>query len=167
MKISKRITIKKPAEDVWAVLGEDFVNISKWESSVKHSVELKGKPATEATTCGRVCELGAGTKSVTIDEKFISFNRKKMSFTLEVSPQELSKMPIIKSISKFAVKQIDRSSCEVTCTANVTLKPFAVLLLPLLKIGFGKSFGNLLEDLQFYVENGTVHPRKAKALKNS
>ncbi len=164
MKISKRVTIKKSAEDVWAVLGEDFVNISKWVSSVNHSVELKGKPATEAPVCGRVCELGSGTKPATIDEKIISFNRQNRSFALEVTPQAASKMPIIKSISKFGVKQIDDSSCEVACTANITLKPIAYLLLPLLKIGFGKNFGNLLEELQFYLENGTVHPRKVKAL---
>ncbi len=143
------------------------MNISKWVSSVNHSIELKGKSTTEAPACGRVCELGAGTKSATIDEKIISFNRKKKNFALEVTPQAASKMPIIKSISKFSIKNIGNSSCEVTCTANIALKPFAFLLLPLLKIGFGKNFGNLLEKLQYYTEKGTVHPRKTKALKNN
>ncbi len=167
MKISKKVTVKKSAEDVWAVLGEDFVNISKWVSSVNHSVELKGKLATEAPVCGRVCDLGSGPKSAIIDEKIISFDRQNRNFTLEVTPQAESKMPIVKSISIFSVKKLSNSSCEVSCTANVTLKPFALLLLPLLKMGFGKNFGELLEELQFYVENGTVHPRKAKALKNN
>ncbi len=166
MKISKRVTIKKSAEDVWAVLGEDFVNVSKWVSSVNHSVELKGKPETEASVCGRVCELGSGPKSAKIDEKIISFDRNNKSFTLEVTPQSESKIPIIKSISKFRVKEIDSSSCEASCTANITIKPFALLLLPLLKMGFGKNFGELLEELQYYLENGTVHPRKTKALNN-
>ncbi len=164
MKISKRVTIKKPAEDVWAVLGEDFVNISKWASSVNHSVELKGKPTTEAPVCGRVCELGSGTKSAVLNEKIISFDSQNRNFTLEVKPDADSKMPIVKSISKFSVKKLSNSSCEVSCNANITLKPFALLMLPLLKMGFGKNFGELLEELQFYVENGTVHPRKAKAL---
>ncbi len=164
MKISKKVIIKKSAEDVWEVLGEDFVNISKWVSSVNHSVELKGKPTTEAPACGRVCDLGSGPKSPRIDEKIISFSRQQMNFTLEVTPQAETKMPIVKSISKFSVKKLNNSGCEVSCTANVTLKPFAILLLPLLKMGFGKNFGELLEELQYYVENGTVHPRKAKAL---
>ncbi len=164
MKISKSVTVKKSAEDVWAVLGEDFVNAGKWMSGANHSFEMKGENVTDSPACGRVCEIGASENPIIIDENIHFFNRQKMSFPLEVRPRENSKLPLTKSITSFNVKKLNNSSCEVGCTANVTLKPFAILLLPLLKLGFGKSFGNLLEELQFYVENGTVHPRKAKAL---
>ncbi|MCP4325583.1 MAG: hypothetical protein GY787_27830 [Alteromonadales bacterium] len=167
MKISKKVTIKKSAEEVWAVLGEDFVNASKWMSGANHSFEMKGENLTGSPACGRVCEVGASKNPIIIDENIHFFNRQQMSFAFEVTPREAGKLPIIKSITSFNVKKLSNSSCEVSCIANVTLKPFALLLLPLLKIGFGKNFGNILKDLQFYVETGTVHPRKVKALKNS
>jgi hypothetical protein len=44
-------------------------------------------------------------------------------------------------------------------------KPFGYLLWPLLRIGFGNFVGDIMGKLKFYVENGTPHPRKIKAMK--
>jgi hypothetical protein len=47
------------------------------------------------------------------------------------------------------------------------IKPLGLLLWPLLRIGFGKFVGEIMEELQFYVENGKPHPRKVKAIENN
>ena len=54
---------------------------------------------------------------------------------------------------KFRVKVIVQSVIRPTLDERITLG-----------IGFGKFVGEIMEELQFYAENGTPHPRKIKAM---
>ena len=163
MQIRKKIKINQPADKVWEVLGEDFVNSAEWMSMAFHSFELEEKSNIVAPASGRVCLIGDKKSHVVAEEKLVQFDRNTKSFILEVVPTAGKKIPVIKSMSKFEVKKIDANSCEVLCSPNVTIKPYAYLIYPLLKFGLGRDFYNLLEDLKYFMENGKVHPRKVKA----
>ena len=38
------------------------------------------------------------------------------------------------------------------------------MIWPLIRLGFGIFIGQIMEELQYFVEKGTAHPRKIKAL---
>jgi hypothetical protein len=73
-------------------------------------------------------------------------------------------IPIIANNADFNVTDTADAKSEVVFTVTSELKPWAYLLFPLIKLGFGVFVSQIIEELKFYVENGTPHPRKLKAL---
>ena len=72
--------------------------------------------------------------------------------------------PIQFNTLDFSIREIDDGQSEMTWRFRSNIKPLGLLLWPLLRIGFGKFVGDIMEELQYYVENGVPHPRKMKAM---
>ena len=50
---------------------------------------------------------------------------------------------------------------------TVKVKPLANLVYPLVKLGLSVLFGQVPEELKYFVENDAPHPRKLKATRKA
>lgn len=161
MKITKELSIEKPAADVWEVLGTQFGEIDKW-ASIIHKSEVSGKPTVPGATFSiRSTETTGGpTKQELLEydaEKFI------------IAYKAIAGTPFfIKSIfARWTLETKGDESTKLVLDFSFETKGLlGILLAPIAKNKLTKVGDELLDDFKFYVENGQPHARKLAAMKN-
>ncbi|MFT7624421.1 MAG: hypothetical protein ACI9WU_003608 [Myxococcota bacterium] len=165
MNFEKKATVSASAEKIWSVFAHDFDNAHKWMASIPHSYGKEvGAAFDGAETRGRVCELGdpSGMKA---SEQFLAYDEDSKTCTVRIDFLNTPAVfPIRYNTLDFAVVDRGDNQSEMTFGFSSEIKPLAYLIWPLIRLGFGVFVGQIMEELQFYVENGTPHPRKVKAL---
>ena len=163
MKILKTITIDKPIDDVWKVLAEDFDQAGVWMSGVYHSKKLiQTAKDPKAPMAGRVCDFSAKENAFYADEYINNFDEKNHILDFTVYPKNgPAFLPVNSSDIHVTLKE-ENGHTQVNWEVTPHLKPFGVLLSPLLKVGLGQFFGNLLREMKFYTETGEIAPSKHK-----
>ncbi|MBL4694833.1 SRPBCC family protein [Candidatus Gracilibacteria bacterium] len=159
MKFSKQITINAPAKKVWEVLGQDFANVSKWATLVANSeVNTEAAVVNDSPVGGRLCNTSIGK----ISEEFTAYDDKDMSFSFKgvITSKLFSSL-----ISSNKVTAIDENTSEVTATPHIELTFLGMLMYPLIRLQLGGAVSGGLEDLKYYIENGTPSPSKLAAIK--
>jgi hypothetical protein len=87
-----------------------------------------------------------------------SFNPKQYS----LSYKALSGTPFfIKGVNaKWFLSKLNDNSIQLTMSAAIETKGImGIILDPVVKIKFGKLGDELMDDLKYYLENGSPHPR--------
>jgi hypothetical protein len=159
MVIEKEILINKSIKDAWKVLGVDFANASKWASAVKHS-EGSGEKFNGSTCSERGCSTTMGS----IKEKLYEFSNENYFLAYEVSEGMPSMVKY--ATNSWKLVKVGENKCKLQIIMNITMSGFfGSLLQPIMKMQMSKMGNHLVEDFAFYVENGTPHPRKLKAVK--
>ncbi|MDX2471057.1 MAG: SRPBCC family protein [SAR324 cluster bacterium] len=172
MKVTKQITIEATAEKVWQIFAHDFDNAHLWMSSVPSSYgEKVGDHQEGSVSAGRVCELNGDPNGLKASESFLAFDEETKTCTVQVDLVNAPFiLPIYKNILDFSVTDIglDTGAPQALVTWEVTphLKPLANLVAPLVKFGLGLLMSQITEELKFFAENGTPHPRKLKSISN-
>ena len=72
--------------------------------------------------------------------------------------------PLVQNVADFSLSEQGENKSEVNFTVTSTLRPLGFILYPIIKLGFRTFVKQIMEELKFYVENGTPHPRKVKAI---
>lgn len=158
MVIEKEIIVNKNIKDAWKVLGVEFVNAYKWASAVNHS-EGSGENFNVSSCSERGCSTTMGS----IKEKLYEFSNEKYLLAYEVAEG----MP---SMVKYATNtwqlvELGANKCKLKIKMDIKLGGFfGSLMQPVMKMHMSKIGNHLVEDFAYYVENGTPHPRKLKAL---
>jgi carbon monoxide dehydrogenase subunit G len=157
MRIIKELSIAKPIEEVWEVLGNQFGDIYKWASIISQS-EVSG----EAKLPGVNYSIRK-TKTATGDtqQELTGFHPEKH----EISYKSISGTPpIIKQVhAHWSLKEQGANSTKLVLDFKAEMKGLGFIIAPLAKIKLGKVGDVLIDDLKHYVENGKPHPRKASA----
>ncbi len=166
MKLVNKIIINAPAEKVWKVAAEDFDKVGEWLSQVNHSYKREGESCEGSPMSGRICDLSEKANGPIADEKITEFNKKELRLGIHVVPKN-GNIPVKENnvLAEFVVKGPNKT--EVIWNSNLSLKAAGKVLYPVLKLGINKAFNELLEELKFFVENGTPHPRKLATLKKA
>lgn len=161
MRITKKIRIEKPASEVWKILATDFDKAGDWMSVVKKSYVKEGDhEVIDAPMSGRVCELSAQPNGLRAYETITDFDEDNRSMSVDIVPANTPKLfPITKNTLCVSVMSIGHSSSRVIWSVEPQLKSYARLMAPLVKLGLGKAFMDVLEELKFYAETGKPHPR--------
>ena len=158
MKISKTINIDAPADQVWDILGPNYVNAGEWASSVYMSHARSGTAKVEAApVAGRVCQTSLGPFTETIE----AYNAQRRHVAYSATGD---KMPgFVKSlVNSWTVRsEGSRSQVDMELTVDIAF-PFNFLMGPLMRLQFGKVLREATEELQHYAETGKPHPRKVK-----
>lgn len=162
LAVETTATIKASADQVWEVLGNDFVNISKWASAVYASrlnPDSTNKP-DGAPVGGRICSTAFGD----VVEDIIHFDSDKHEIiwtaTAEKLPGFVSDMK-----NSFSVRQIDGSATEVTSNMSASLTGImGFFARPVMKRTFSKQMKAALRDLGSIVETGKASDFKQKEL---
>ncbi|QFR39480.1 SRPBCC family protein [Candidatus Gracilibacteria bacterium 28_42_T64] len=167
MKVSIKVLINSPIGDVWKVLADDFDKAGDWMSPVPKSHKIQeGKSASGSPMVGRICEFTSkGAQGLLANEKITFYDGDKHLMTVEIVPKNgPGLLPIVKNTLDISAISVGDDQTEVIWTANPQLKPHGYVLYPLLILGFKKGFGDILEELKYFVETGKPHPRKLKKI---
>lgn len=157
MRIIRKLSIAKPVEEVWEVLGNQFGKIDNWASIISHS-EVSGPSKLSGvdysirstkTTQGDTQQELTG-----FDPDNYSISYKSISGT----------PPIIKQVeAHWVLKENGTNKTELVLDFKAQMKGLGFLIAPLAKIKLGKIGDVLLDDFKYYVENGKPHSRKVAA----
>ncbi len=169
VRFTKKADVAASAEKVWKIFAHDFDGAYKWMASVPHSYgKAVGEQFDQAHSAGRVCELNSDPKGLKASEQFLEYNEADKTCTVRidfVNPPVV--FPVRHNTLRFSVVETAENKSQMTWAFQSKIKPWAFLMWPLLRIGFGVFVGQIIEELVFYVENGTPHPRKLKALEKT
>ena len=146
--------INRPSDAVWAVLAEDFVNISKWHDGVKKSYALDGATALPgAPVAGRVCEFTDRPGGPAADERILEFDASAQRLVIDVAPRNVPVITPVKwSKTAFTLREVAQDTTEVLADLDIGIKPHGYLAYPLLKRGLMKQFQFLLDSLKLRME---------------
>jgi hypothetical protein len=166
MKTTRKISINATSAQVWQIFATDFENAHKWMAGVPHSFGKElGERYEGANSAGRVCQLDSKENGLQAYETILNVDEKLKSMLVRITFKNAPLViPIIANNADFNVTDTTDATSQVVFTVTSELKPWAYLLFPLIKLGFGIFVSQIIEELKFYVENGTPHPRKLKAL---
>ena len=166
IKFTKKTIVNADADKVWVIFAHGFNDAYKWMASVNHSfAKNNGESFEGCQSDGRVCELSSDGKGIKASEQFLAYSEENKTATVRIDflntpfffPDKFNTL-------EFSLKNIDGGKSEMTWKFRSDIKPLGFILWPLLRIGFGKFIGDIMEELKFYVETGTPHPRKIKVM---
>lgn len=156
IEITLNTEIDKSAEECWKVFGGGYTNIYKWLSGVSSS-DAEGEPFGESPVGSRKIV----TPAISFSEKLVHFSNAERAFTYEV----LGLPFVVKSArNEWSFSEVDGKTTLNMHLQLQTATGFGWLLNGLLKKNMTKAMGKLHSDFKYYMENGQVHPRKAKEL---
>ena len=149
--------IDKSAEECWKVFGNGYTDIYKWMSGVTSSI-AEGEPFGDSPVGSRKLKA----QGITFSEKLVHFSNAERAFTYEV----LGLPFVVKSAkNKWSFSESDGKATLNMHLRLQTATGFGWLLNGLLEKNMTKAMGKLHQEFKYYMEHGTVHPRKAKKLK--
>jgi hypothetical protein len=158
MRTIAKLTIEKNINDVWQVMGNQFDQIHIWASFFKDSKPSGEKRFNEIDFSARetVIEEGKNTHSLDV---FDSKNY-MLSYTVTAGAPPFAD----KAQAEWAIKSTNEDSCTASITVNMELKE----MVPEEKAAevkhwLDKSGNEMLEELKYYIETGSLHPRKLSA----
>lgn len=162
MKIEQRIEISSQANDVWKVLGEDFVGVDQWMAGVGNSVEIKkGKRAQDAPTIGRMAEIAINPGTF-MDEKITTYNAQERTLVMNTTLIDV-KGPLNGYDTEIKVRELGDKKSEVIWTSKASFGLLGYPLFFVIKKGLSDGFFRGLEELKHFVETGEPHERKLAA----
>jgi hypothetical protein len=162
LNISKQATIDVSADELWAILADNFDKVGVWARGVDSSAPNTAAEIPDgAGVGGRVCQApGFGA----IEETFTAFDQEERSYAFEATA---SKIPsFVRNITNHTtVKALgpDRSEVQIRITAD-TDGVRGALVKPVMVRKFGRGIDQILEDLTVYAESGEISDEKTKAL---
>ncbi|MCA9890338.1 MAG: SRPBCC family protein, partial [Anaerolineae bacterium] len=156
MKLSREIIVNASADAVWKVLAHEFGSVGEWASGVAHSVANHALAIPEgATVGGRVCQVpGFGE----LNESFTAYDEQGKTYTFEAKG-----LPFIvrAAHNTWRVQPLGNDKCRVSFAAEMQLMPVVGLLAAVpMRVQLGTLLKNAVEELKYYVETGSIHPRK-------
>jgi hypothetical protein len=166
MRFTKRSNVNASAQEVWKAFAHDFDNAYKWMASVPRSyAKANGDEFDGAQSAGRVCELNPDSRGVKASEKFLAYDEVAKTCTVRIDFVDTPALfPVYHNTVEFSVVDAAEGQSKMTWAFRSAIKPWAFLIWPFIRIGFGVFVGQIMEELKHYVENGTPHPRKIKAM---
>jgi hypothetical protein len=165
MRIMKQIEISASADKVWKVFAHDFDRASQWMSSVPNSYgEDVGESFEGSHSAGRVCELDGDPNGIKASESFLAYDEAARTCTVNIDLVNAPALiPIRGNVLDFSLDENGPNKSTVKWVITPKLKPLAYVIAPLVKLGLGVFIGQITEELKYFIENGTPHPRKVKA----
>ena len=158
MNFKRETTIRKPIEEVWDVLGNQFGEAHRWASSLNHS-QGYGTPTLKGAQCNnRACDTTQGK----IKEVVKRFDPQHHVLTYEV----LEGFPFFvdTGVNTWSLSpKGDSTHLQMNCDIQ-TKGLVGTIMTPMMRMQMNKLFDEVIEDFKYYVEHdGEPHPRKVKA----
>lgn len=158
IEIKLNTEINRSAEECWKVFGGGYTNIYQWKSGMISS-DAEGEPFGDSPVGSRKIK----TPAISFSEKLVHFSNSERAFTYQVMG-----LPFVVSSAKNEWK-FSESEGKATLHMHLRLQiatGFGWLLGGVLSKNMSKEMGKLHQEFKYFMENGEVHPRKAKELKN-
>ena len=166
MKINKTMTVAATADQVWKVWAHDFNDAYQWMASVPYSYAVDhGKLFDGAQSAGRTCDLNDKPNGLKAIEQFLDYDEANKTATVRVDFENTpSGFPVRYNQVPVSIVDTADGQSEMTWRFQSHIKPWAVFMWPAVRKAFDVFVGQIMEELQYFVENGEPRPRKQKAL---
>lgn len=166
VKFTKKITVDASTDKVWEIFAHGFNDAYKWMASVPHSfAQSNGEAFNGAQSDGRVCELTYKKSGLKASEQFLAYNEAKQTATVRIDFVDTPRVfPVKFNTLDFSLRPLADGKSEMTWKFRSDIKWYGYLIWPIIRLGFGSFVWQIMEELKFYVENGTPHPRKITAI---
>lgn len=157
ISVKKTLPINKNAAEVWEVMGNQFADVHLWSTNFKASKAGGNSAFSGIDYSERITVTDRGETIQKLDSfDPIAF---KLAYHISKGAPGIAK----KASAIWSLEKEKDDKTNVVLEFNMEPKGFlGWLLSPLIKKGMGKSANEIAEDLKYYVENGTPHPRKLK-----
>lgn len=161
-EVQKEITINVPAEELWQMVGPEFVEVYKWSSSVDHATGKGNSPFEGAVCDERFCDVNVKGFSK-ISEKLTHYDADRMDLIYAVN----SGLPgfVTKAENNWTVVAIDDNHSKLVMKANFEVKGFMGFMMKgMMKGKLKKTLQTVLQDAKVYAETGQISEDKAKRI---
>lgn len=160
MQLKRELIINVPKNKVWQILGPNFADAYRWASAVDHSeASFDGVGPDGAPAPGRICETSFGP----IKENILEYDEERHRIAYDAIGE---KMPgfVKRMVGRWTVDEAGPSKTAVGITLTVEIAPpFNILMGPLMRLQLGWILTKTVQELRYFAEHGTPHPRKIKA----
>ena len=161
MELRNEIVIEASAERVWEALGERFMDVSVWAAPITASCPVGA--AEPGVGVIRSCEIAAfgPVKSGVVKERLTRFDREAMALEYEA----LEGMPsfVGHATNRWRVARLHEHRTRLHIHATLTLRGPMALLGCVVKWQLESGGAKVAEELKYFVENGSPHPRKLRS----
>lgn len=159
MRIETEVVVNRPAQAVWAVLGNQFGEAHVWGSALIHT-QGHGRSIAPQVCESRTCHINGMGR---IRERLLDFDPDQ--FTLEYEVVEGFPFFVVRGVNRWTLVAEGEMVTRVRSVATITTRgAVGMLMAPMLRLQMTSLMRRLLEELKHYVEHGSPHPRKVKAL---
>ncbi len=159
MNISKEIIVKRPVDEVWEVLGNQFADAYKWARGLDYSKGHGEARFDGAPVNNRTCEVqGFGQ----IEEELKRFDARNYVLSYEVTDG----FPgfIDSAINTWTLTSHGMST-KVTMDMQMETKGLmGAIMGPMMKMNLSKLVAGVIEDFKAYLETGRPSEFKAKEI---
>ncbi|MEM7716033.1 MAG: SRPBCC family protein [Cyanobacteria bacterium P01_A01_bin.68] len=160
MQIKRQFTVNASADRLWEIMGQEFGQVSHWASSIHDSQGRNTGRVLEGAPCsGRVCETAMGN----FKEQIHTYDESSKTLAYDAKGD---KMPFFvkRLANNWTFTPLSEGKCKVDMRMEIGLLPvFNLLMAPMMRIQMGGVIEQIIEELSYFAENGTPHPRKLEA----
>ena len=159
MNIKKEISVNRPPEEVWQVLGTQFADAYKWARGLDHS-KGHGQPQYEGARCNsRTCEVPGFGRINEVIQRFDPQNHILSYAVSEGFPD------FIQSAVNTWILTRQGSGTKVTMNMEIqTTGIKGAIMGPIMKMNLNKLTTGVISDFKVYVETGQPSEYKVKEI---
>ncbi|TPW12676.1 MAG: hypothetical protein FD127_2516 [Acidimicrobiaceae bacterium] len=166
IEISTTTTINAEADHVWKILGEDFLAVARWATSIDHSTAnpLATAGPADAPADGRSCTIaGFGTT----DERLVTFDRSSRTMSYSVAAKKIP--PFVKGmLNEWSVEPAGNGKALVSSRITADAKGIlGAMVAPMMRMKLRKTADEIFTDLRAFAETGTPSQAKQQAVRKA
>jgi hypothetical protein len=164
MKMPNKLKINAPADKIWALLHDDFLELHTWMASIVRTEEITGgKKLSNAPATGRRAYIFVSGGKTWMNETITGYDVAGKSMQLDTTLGGMSRFsPIHSFTSDIRVKDLGNDTSEVTWDSTAKVQYMGWLLYLAIKKSLSAGMLRNLEEIQHLVETGKAHPRKVE-----
>lgn len=154
------ITLNAPIAKVWQMLAEDFAEIGKWSSGVDYSEGL-GEGINGSKYAERACKISAAGFSDT-KERILQYDKNR---TLRYSLYHGLPGFVISAENTWMFYKVNDVTTRIVGQTEMHVKGImGFLFRGMMRSNLNRVLAEMAEEVKYYIENGTPHPQKIKAI---
>lgn len=158
VKMSKKLVVNVPAQDLWQIVGPGFADAGKWSTAVDHS-EGHGVAKFDGATCDtRSCDLSAKGFS-SVNERITEYDEPNLTMAFDV----FDGMPgfVTYTNNRTVITDLGNGKSQAELQITMHMKSLMGMLMGgMLKKNLSNLIDSALDDLKVYAETGSPSDRK-------
>jgi hypothetical protein len=160
VEVKQELTINATIDATWQVIGTEFSEVDLWATNFIESEASGSKKFRDIDYSTRVTLTKNGKNTQELDD----FNPTNHQLKYHITK---GKPGIAREASAiWSLVDLEPNKTKVILEFKLVTKGWIGLLMSgKVRSGINSSSGEIAEELQFYMENGTAHPRKIKSSK--
>ncbi len=157
MKLKQSIVIEQNSDLVWHMLAERFADISQWYRLVYHSQSLELEDQLQgAPAAGRVCQISKDPRGLRLVEQITRYDAAAGMLEFDVEIEQAGPLfPVKRNKARFEVVHVTQEKTRVRLLVDPVLKWHGYLIYPMLRLGLGHQFRQMLTALKQHCEQQT------------